>query len=266
MTLNAYLYQARLALRTQFLYPAGVFWGVVYSMVRILPQVFVWRALYIGKEQVAGATLDQMLTYVVLSNLVGMLTNAGGAEEIEERMKSGNIGLDLLRPVSVRGLFVARNLGFIGGSLFINGLPQLLLASAIVGGILPPVSWAAFGYFLLTTVLGLCVQISLQLFLGTFSFWFINTYLMSWLLQFSWVVLSGALVPLWLLPGWMAGVARVLPFQAAQYIPLAVYLGKIPLSEVPSALLVQAAWIGGLLGAQTLLWRRGLRRIVVLGG
>lgn len=266
MMMRAYLYQARNALRTQFTYPAWIFWGLLYSMVNVVPYVFLWRALYIGKEQVAGATLAQMLSYVVLSNLVGILTNAGGAEDIEERMKSGSIGLDLLRPVSVRGLFVARNLGAIAGNLVLTGIPQFLLSIALVGGILPPVSWAAFAYFGLTTLLGMGVQISLQLFLGTFSFWFINTSLMGWLLQFSWLVLSGAVVPLWLLPTWMAGVAKALPFQAAQYIPVAVYLDKIPLSDVPRALLIQALWIIGLLGVQTLLWRRGLRRIVVLGG
>lgn len=264
--IQAYIYQARNALRTQFIYPAQVFWGLLYSMVTVLPQVFIWRALYIGKDQVAGASLAQMLTFVVLSNLVSLLTNAGGAEDIEERMKSGSIGLDLLRPVSVRGLFVARNLGFIAGSVVLSGVPQLLLSIALVGGILPPVSLTAFSYFCLTMVLGMGVQISLQLFLGTFSFWFINTWLMRWLLQFSWLVLSGAIVPLWLLPGWMIKVAEALPFQAAQYIPVAVYLGKISVSDVPHALLVQVLWIIGLLGVQTLLWRRGLRRIVVLGG
>ncbi|MHB1355918.1 MAG: ABC transporter permease [Anaerolineae bacterium] len=261
-----YLYQLRNSLRTQFTYPAWVFWGLLYNLVNVLPQVFLWRALYIGKEQVAGATLAQMLTYVVLSNLVGILTNAGGAEDIEERMKSGNIGLDLLRPVSVRGLFVARNLGAMVGNLALTGIPQLVVSIIIVGGILPPVSWAALGCFLLTALLGMGVQISLQLFLGTFSFWFINTWLMGWVLDFSWLVLSGSIVPLWLLPRWLLVVAQALPFQAAQFIPIAVYLGKIPLSDVPRALLVQGLWIAGLLGAQTLLWRRGLRRIVVLGG
>jgi ABC-2 type transport system permease protein len=135
-----------------------------------------------------------------------------------------------------------------------------------VGGILPPVSGAALGYFALTTLLGMGIQISLQLFLGTFAFWFMNTDLISWLLQFAWVVLSGAIVPLWLLPEWMIKVAGALPFQAAQYIPLAVYLGRIPLSDVPRAMLTQVVWIVGLLTAQTLLWRRGLRRIIVLGG
>lgn len=262
----AYAFQARNALRRELTYPGNVIWGLVYGLISVLPQVFIWQALYIGKGEVAGASLAQMMTYVVLTNLVGMITNAGGASDLEERMKSGQIGLDLLRPVNIRLLFVAQNLGEMAANLLMRGLPMFLITIAIVGGILPPVSGVALAYFCLTTVLGMGIQISLQLFLGTFAFWFMNTFLMGWLLNFSWLVLSGAIIPLWLLPGWMVQVAQALPFQAAQYIPIAVYLGKIPVSEVPRALLTQTLWIVGLLAVQTLLWRRGLRRIVVLGG
>ncbi|NLV73719.1 MAG: hypothetical protein GXY52_03390 [Chloroflexi bacterium] len=266
MNLRPYLAQMRGVIRVNFAYPARVWTGLLYGFFHIIPQVFVWRALYAGKDAVAGATLPEMLTYVVLSNLVGFVTWFNGASYIEQRMKDGSIGLDLLRPVSMRGLFVAANLGDVATSLVMYGLPQTLLAIVLVGGIVAPVSWEAFGLFLLTTLLGMGVQICWMLFLGTFSYWFINTWLMQWLLQASWKLLSGALVPLWLLPKWMLTIARLLPFQASQYTPVAVYLGRIPVSDVPRAILVQVGWIIGLLALHSLMWHRGIRRIVVLGG
>lgn len=262
----AYFYQARNELRRGLAYKGRVVWGLLYGLISVLPQVFLWQALYVGKGEVAGATLADMMTYVVLTNLVGIVANAGGASDLEQRMKSGQICIDLLRPANIRLLFVAQNLGSMVGGVLLQGLPMFALTVAIVGGILPPASWAAFGCFVLTTLMAMGIQIALQLFLGTLAFWFLNTFLVDWLLDFSWLVLSGAVVPLWFLPGWMVTVAQALPFQAARFIPVAVYLGKIPVSEVPRALITQGLWIVGLLTLQTVLWRRGLRRIVIFGG
>jgi ABC-2 type transport system permease protein len=264
--IRAYIYQARNALRTETIYPARVFWSLLEGAVLVLPQVFLWRALYIGKEQVAGTSLAQMLTYVVLSNLVGMAVNFSSAAQIEERVKNGTIALDMLRPVNIRLLIIAQNLGTTAGQMLTFGLPMLLVSIVIVGGILSPVSWAAFGYFCLSTLLGMGVQIAIQLFMGALAFWFVSTWMMSWWLDFATLVLSGMVVPLWFLPGWMVKIAQVLPFQAARYIPLAVYLGKIPLGEVAHALIIQVLWIIGLMAAHTILWRSGLRRMVVHGG
>lgn len=262
----AYLYQARNALRREFTYKGQVVWSSVYGMVSVLPQVFIWRALYAGKGEVAGATLADMMTYVVLTTLVGIMVSVGDANEIAERMKSGQIGIDLLRPANVRLLFVAQTLGGKVVDILLRGLPMCLMTIAIVGGILPPVSLAAAGWFVLTTVLAVGIQLTFQLMMGTLAFWFINTDLMYWVVDFAWLVLSGATVPLWLLPGWMVTIAQALPFQAARYIPVAVYLGKIPLSDVPRALLTQVLWLVGLAALQEMLWRRGMHRIVVLGG
>ena len=38
--------------------------------------------------------------------------------------------------------------------------------------------------------------------------------------------LSGSVLPLWFMPGWLQAIAAALPFQAATYTPLAIYFGR----------------------------------------
>jgi ABC-2 type transport system permease protein len=79
-------------------------------------------------------------------------------------------------------------------------------------------------------------------------------------------VLAGALIPLWFFPGWFASFDRMLPFQSTLNVPLSLYIGRTPVSQLGGDLVVQAGWIAVLAAVTTLVWRRAAARVTVLGG
>jgi ABC-2 type transport system permease protein len=89
---------------------------------------------------------------------------------------------------------------------------------------------------------------------------------LEWFVGFFHDIFSGELVPLWFLPDWLQRIAWALPFQAMRFTPVAIYLGRYSHAEITRLLAVQAGWIAAVAAAQSLLWKRGLRRIVVHGG
>jgi ABC-2 type transport system permease protein len=50
------------------------------------------------------------------------------------------------------------------------------------------------------------------------------------------------------------------------YIPVTIYLGKRPGTELWAALAVQVAWAVGLYLAGIVVWRRSMRQVIVQGG
>jgi ABC-type uncharacterized transport system permease subunit len=50
------------------------------------------------------------------------------------------------------------------------------------------------------------------------------------------------------------------------YTPIAVYMGRIPLSELPAALLTMFVWLFLLIGIEFLLWKKTTNKLVVQGG
>ncbi len=79
-------------------------------------------------------------------------------------------------------------------------------------------------------------------------------------------VMSGYLVPLELLPGWVARLAAVLPFRYTLALPAETMVGLLDRGAAVRELGIQWAYVIAFGVAAALVWRRGMRRFVAFGG
>jgi ABC-2 type transport system permease protein len=79
-------------------------------------------------------------------------------------------------------------------------------------------------------------------------------------------LLSGALIPLAYLPGWLATTAQWSPFAGLTSTPALIFLGRVDLRHGLQLVAVQLAWVVILWFGARLVWRAGLRRLTVNGG
>jgi ABC-2 type transport system permease protein len=78
-------------------------------------------------------------------------------------------------------------------------------------------------------------------------------------------VAGGAIIPLSFFPGVLQKLLMVLPFPYMIYLPMQIYLGKIPLSGVPFEFIKESVWIMGLILLNLVIWKRGVRQYVSMG-
>ena len=86
------------------------------------------------------------------------------------------------------------------------------------------------------------------------------------ILIFAQNLLSGVYAPLWYFPDWFVTLSAFLPFQATLNVPLSVYVGRIPMSDVAPQLALQAGWVVLLALVTRLVWHRAALRVVSQGG
>ena len=79
-------------------------------------------------------------------------------------------------------------------------------------------------------------------------------------------VFSGMLIPIPLFPNWAQPLLNFLPFRDLADVPFRIYMGHIPLAQVPVLLFHQLAWTTALILAGRWLLARGMSRLVVQGG
>jgi len=79
-------------------------------------------------------------------------------------------------------------------------------------------------------------------------------------------ILSGYLVPLDLLPRWVARIARVSPFDSMLAFPLETLVGLRDLRAALASLAMQWMYIVVMALGGLAVWRRGVRRYVAFGG
>ncbi|MEV6759365.1 ABC-2 family transporter protein [Streptomyces sp. NPDC051105] len=240
-------------------------------LLRLIVQVVLvaslWRGLYAQSGTTAGLDRGQAVTYAVMAVLASRLRELdqyAGRDTVMQHVHFGTIVYWYLRPMPPRRYHALRA---IGEQLY--GLTWALTGYAVclaVGVVQPPGSAAGAGVFVLSLALGQLVLYFVMLLIDQLCFWTLRNTAAMLILIFAQNLLSGVYAPLWYFPHWFITLSSFLPFQATLSVPLSLYVGRIPLSDAPFQLGVQAAWVVALYLFTRFVWRRAARRVISQGG
>lgn len=255
---------ARIQFRTVLVFRMDYLAGLAGVLVQIVLLHMVWSAVYKERGVVDGVPLSTMLAYATLANVHAWLMAPLRFSLIPERVREGRVGVDLLRPVGFLGQVIAGQAGRTAATapFLVLALPPVLL----LGGMSGPASGVASLVYPVSLALAYLISTLLSVLVGLISFWTLEVsgiyVIYRSVLQF----MSGALIPLWFMPGLLRTVVEFMPFQAITYVPTAVYLGRIEGDRLVEALAVQAGWVAVLWVATRWTWSRAVHRVVVQGG
>lgn len=241
-------------------YKAEAWMQLLGNLTFLLLYVSVWGALLKGGER---GDLPTMLAYIMAVQLVNNLNLRNMAWELPEKIRKGDIAVDMLKPLYLPLRYTAEQEG---QSLFalVRAIPVYLLIGWAMKIELPDA--ATLGWFLLSTFLGHYLFTAILLTVLSLSFWIQQTHAIYDLVDFGYTVFAGTLIPLWYLPPFMAKVASYLPFQAVFYTPGAIFAGELTGPALQQALLVQVAWLFVGLLAVHFSWSAATKKVVAQGG
>ncbi|MEW1865921.1 MULTISPECIES: ABC-2 family transporter protein [unclassified Streptomyces] len=243
---------------------AGVFTNCVFGLIIS----YSYLALWDQRPHLGGYSEGQALTYVWLGQalLSPMALMGGGCEdELMERIRSGDIAVDLYRPADLQGWWLAQDLGRMAFQLLGRGVLPVLCGALVFDVALPstPVTWLLFA---VSVGLGGLVSFALRFLVGLSAFWLLDGSGVSQATMLTGLFFSGMLLPLTVFPGALGELARALPWASMLQVPADVLLGRHQGTGAVLALCGQAGWAVALLGAGRLLQTAAARRVVVQGG
>jgi ABC-2 type transport system permease protein len=229
--------------------------------LRIAVMLALWRAIFAGRGMVGGMTVESVLTYALIAEVFE--EPLACRTRIESALWEGTIATRLLRPMGLVGAFAAEMAGTWVPGLVLVSLPLLLLAPAL-GVRSVPASAACAVAFPLSLALAIVAGIAVDFLFGAFivtlnaGVWIIDSMRTA-----VTVLLSGALIPIALLPWGIDRVVDWLPFAATASAPLRIFTG----TGDPLVLLArQAFWCMALCAISSAVWRRTRERMASLGG
>jgi ABC-2 type transport system permease protein len=228
---------------------------------RVVVLLSLWRLLFEERPVVAGLTLASVLTYTLIAEAFS--DQVAPSIEIDMALWEGSIALRFLRPLGVVAQFAAEMVGRWSLGLLCCTAPLLLVAPLL--GVDPrPASPAAGVLFALSLTLGVSIGLALEFLFGTLMVaWSLHPWTLSLVRTAVATLLSGALVPLPLLPWGLGAIFAWLPFASMAAAPLQIYTGigaPLPL------LALQGAWVLLLWPLALWWWRASHERLVIHGG
>lgn len=260
-----YLEYLRISFLNIFAFRARYYVGIITYIIYIAIYYSIWKAIYAHSPSIDGISLPQMTTYVAVGWVSRSFFFNNLDREIERKVVDGSLAMDLLKPIDFRAMAYARTFGEMLFRLILFALPTAIVALMLFP-IASPASVPAAVAFMASSLLAALIYTNINFMIGSLAVPLKNIEGIAYAKQNLLLFLSGLVVPFDLLPAWIGGLLKVLPFAAISYLPLNVYLGRVTGTELVLSLGVQGAWAVGLLIAARGLWSLFTRRIVVQGG
>ncbi|GAA0453086.1 ABC transporter permease [Streptomyces olivaceiscleroticus] len=242
---------------------AGVFTNTVFGFII----AFTYQALWDERPQLGGYDQAQALTFVWVGQalLATVSLVVGGLDELQERIRNGDIAVDLYRPADLQLWWLAADLGRAACQLLGRGVLPMAVGALAFDLALPaaPGLWAAF---LVSVVLAVTVSFGLRYLVALTAFWLLDSAGVAVLSGLAAMFFSGMLLPLRAFPDGFGEVVRMLPWASVLQVPADVLLGRYQGAAVLGALGFQAGWAAVLLAVGRLVQSAATRKVVVQGG
>ncbi len=249
-------------------YRMNFFLQILSGILSSLFIVLLWMAVFrsAGRELIGGYSLPQMVTYLLGAGLINTFILATAENpETSLNIQDGTLSFLFLQPISPYGVWLIRDLGgktfnfsmgIAGYGLVFFFFRQYLFLPSSSGYLL---------VFLLSLIMAAFLQFFLFEALSLLSFWVENTYGIRFTMRVVLEVLGGSIIPVSLFPTIFHSILMLLPFQYLIYLPMEIYLGKIPLEQTGWEFLKEAGWISVLGLINYRIWKRGVRQYVAMG-
>ncbi|MEV0595835.1 ABC transporter permease [Nonomuraea cavernae] len=238
---------------------AGAFTNSVFGVLRAYVLIALWQA----RPGLAGYDMIDAVTFCFVTQAcIGPMQLFGGGLTLTERIRTGDIALDLVRPASLQLWSMAEDLGRAAYLFLVRGVPPMLLGAALFGIVVPAGAGRWAGIFA-SVLAGIAVSFAWRYLVALSVCWLADDRGVAVFSLVLTTLFSGLLLPLALFPGALGEVARALPWAAMAQAPADVYLGKAP--ALPT-LAFQAAWAAALLGLGALGTRAIRHKVVIQGG
>jgi ABC-2 type transport system permease protein len=242
---------------------SGAFTNTVFGFILCGVYLTLWHE----RPGLGGYDVSDALTFVWLQQGLLMPIGIFGSSttsELGERVRSGEIAVDLYRPTHLLLWWLSMDLGRAMFQLLVRGGAPLLVG-ALVFDLRFPSGVSTWPAVALGLVLGILVSFGIRYLVALSGFWITDSRGVEAAAMLVSCFFSGMVLPLVVFPGWIGEVARATPWAATLQVPIDIWLGRNP-GGTGSALVFQLGWILVLVIAGQLATTLATRKVVIQGG
>jgi ABC-2 type transport system permease protein len=251
---SAYAAVARSSLADALAWRADAFLGLAMGVVRVALALLLWTAVFDGRAEVGGMSLRIMASYYLIAVFIFQFNQSGPvASSFATEIRTGLFSKYLARPVDPLAWFLAASAGRsafqaaaaigagLASALLGAGLASALLCLALDSSILAPLDPLGLLAAIPVVLLGMLALALINFMTGILAFVFQD--ISSFQVGKDCVIefLSGALIPVALLPARLRGILSATPFPALASLPADLMLGR-GFGGYPGALACLLLW------------------------
>ena len=230
--------------------------NLLLTVTKITFAYILWKAVFGENDVIGGFTFYSMLTYYVTGAfLSGADMSKKISTEICTRVISGTFSKYIIIPVNIQIYFMAQNFGRLIFYLLLNMISLFTWIFILQISFSFTNNMYYLGTAAVMALLGLIFMTEFQFFIGILSFKFLEISMFRIIVDNIMVFITGAAIPLSLLPEAVTAVMRFFPFYYIIYLPSMLAIGRNG-NEALSGLIIIFAWVLVFFIINNLLYKR----------
>ncbi len=222
LTILPYLRMVSAGFHRYATYRQAMIAGMITNTVFGLLRTGVLLAVFTARPLVAGYTAEDVVTYVWLGQALLGVVQLWGDHELAERIRTGDVAIDLARPWNLQVAMLAEDLGRAGFATLLRFVPLVAVGSLLFAFRWPthPATWVAFP---IGALLAVCASFLFRFLIDLTAFWLLDIKGIHGLSLIATNVLAGLIVPLAFFPDWMHPILWATPFPALLQAPIDIF-------------------------------------------
>lgn len=267
--IKTYIPFAKGAMKEFVAYRLNFYIFILGNFLQLAVLLYIWNAVFAssGQATMNGFTFHEMVIYVIISAMTGMLTSNDIHWMIGSDVRSGDIAMNLIKPVSYRMRMYFHTLGSMLTMIIYLIIPMIVgLGAYILISGYPTPSIMNILFYIISSYLSSLLMFSINYLFGLAAFYVEYIFGFIFAKEAIMRLLSGELIPLAFYPVAVLAVFEWLPFAGVIYTPVMILMGKYTGAIMYRHLLIQLTWVIIMSLITRLLWNRAIKRLSILGG
>lgn len=262
--LEYYLSVMRIAILQQLQYRIANYFFLFGMIAESIVYMVVWSTVAISKGgDVGGLSPGEFAAYFIVGIVVNNMSIGLSPYSWEWRVQRGLLSGELIYPIHP----LHHDVAYYAGSNLVTTVLCIPIV-AILAWLFNPIlatNWYGVIVFFLSLLGAYLIYTLILSILGMITFWTTRVAGIYELLFALELLLSGRMIPLNIMPGWVQQIALYLPFQWTFYFPVESLIGNLSPNQLILGLGMQCGWIViGIVGIK-LIWRSGVRQYTAVG-
>ncbi len=231
----------------------------------MLVLILMWAAIYSGGGVIKGYSYREMITYILLGNLINVVVRNWLSSVVSRDIADGTLSQFLVKPMPYLRYILFREVGRISVAFAFSVVSSLLVIFFFTRYFIintAPLMLAALAAIIL---LAFVTELLLSFLVGLIAFWTTEVDGIYATIDRLKKFFAGGYFPISLLPPVFVKASFLLPFGYSFFVPVQLYLGKIGIETAALGILIQLFWLALLYGIIQLVWNRGIKKYEGVG-
>lgn len=235
-----------------FAWRFGFFMMTFGTLISWAALFVLWQAVYADGNQIGTFTLEQLLMYYTFSMAFQVIFDYSFVWDIAEALHVGKLSEFLVKPISYLSFKFTQELGARTASLIAFSIPLIGIIFFFRHDL--PQSLIIWLWTIGTLLFGFVLISLAGVIAAMMSVYFQNPHITSSAFMSASLLLSGRMIPIDVMPNWLALISRWSPFPFVSGIPIEFIIGtRTTLSA--QELLLACGWFVILLFSSRAIWK-----------